>query len=131
MPSGKTPASVRSIPASPNSLTPRVSFAGATVSLAVVTVLTFASAMPAAVRSWAGPQHGAVSFAISQAPDAIQRESRIVGLSVWPPSKSYRTRTSPPFVVERLTRPSDVDAQPPALPWLNSNAMCADGDVVF
>src|SRR5207247_10452060 len=42
----KTPAAVRSIPASPNSTSPSVSLDGATVSLAVESVLTLASGEP-------------------------------------------------------------------------------------
>src|SRR5262245_65040756 len=61
----KTPASVRLIPASPNSLSPRVDdtdvvpdIGGVLRSVTVVPVFTFASANPRFVRFTASPQHG-------------------------------------------------------------------------
>src|SRR5919198_539907 len=87
---GKTlaPFGPRSIPASPNSFTPRVSLDGATVSETVVLVFTLASANPRSVRSVAVPQQGAVSLLISHGPEVTQRRNVMCGLSVAPPSKS-------------------------------------------
>ncbi len=73
------------MPASPNSLRPRVSVAGATVSCAVVPVLTAASATPLD-RVVAAPQHGAELLPTSHAPEVIQRDSFSAGVP--PPSKS-------------------------------------------
>src|SRR5215208_3470908 len=130
-PIGKTPAFVRSTPASPHSFVPSVSVVGAISSSAVAgrpfaPVSTAASAVPAP-SVVAGPQHGAVSLLISQAPDVTQRRSVSVGTSVVPPSKSYTISMSPG---DRWTSPPEA-APHDVLPLLNSNATCADGDVVF
>ena len=85
-PGGNTPAAVRSMPASPNSLIPSVSSDGPIVSRAVAVVFTCASATPL-VRVVATLQHGGVLLLISQAPESIQRDSLMFGASV-PPSKS-------------------------------------------
>src|SRR5574341_1499793 len=92
-----------------------------------VEVLTLASANPKAVRSVAGPQHGGLSLLTSQAPEVTHRRSEMVGVSVAPPSKSYTISMSPAVL---RTSPLDPAGQP-VLPWLNSNPMCAEGEVVF
>src|SRR6266508_5383164 len=123
----KTPAPVRSIPASPNSLVPSVSLEGATVSETGPNVFTFASANPRSVTSVAGPQHGGLLLPTSHEPEVTHRLIVITGVSPAPPSKSYTTSMSPRV---RWTRPSD-EAPHGVSPLLNSNPTCAEGDVVF
>jgi hypothetical protein len=84
----KTPAAVRLMPASPNSLSPSVWVpVGPIVSTTVVPVLTLASANPPAVRFVAVPQHGGLSLPISHAPEVTHRRRVSVGVPA-PPSKS-------------------------------------------
>src|SRR5262249_48634420 len=64
----KTPAAVRSTPASPNSLSLSVWVpVGPIVSVTDVPVLTLASAKPLALRFTAVPQHGALLLPTSHA----------------------------------------------------------------
>jgi hypothetical protein len=133
-PGGKTPAFVRSIPASPNSTSPSVSSTeavaggagGAKASTAVAEKLTAASAVPAA-NVLAGPQHGAELLLTSQAPLSTHRRSVSVG-GFEPPSKSYTISRSP---AERLTSPSAAAGQAPEVALLNSKPICADALVEF
>src|SRR5215471_3074444 len=115
-PGVKMPAAVRSTPASPNSLTPSVSLAGATVS-ATGTSFTFASAKPEAVRGCAGPQQGALSWLMSHAPEVTHFRTVSVATPELLPSKSYTNSRSPAV---RCTSPSLLPPQAVLL-WLNSN----------
>jgi len=72
-PGPKTPASVRLMIASPNSTRPWVSEpSGGSSSSTANSVLTAASAAPAAVKSWVLPQHPSVSSPSGPAPEISQ-----------------------------------------------------------
>src|SRR6516225_789809 len=115
-PGWKMPAAVRSIPASPNSLTPSVSPPGATESVTDCS-FTCASAKPEAVRSLAGPQQGGLSWLMSHAPEVTQRRTDSVATPPLLPAKSYTISMSPAV---RCTSPSLLPPQGVLL-WLNSN----------
>src|SRR5215204_758735 len=92
-------------------------------------VLTLASANPRAVRLVAVPQQGAVLLPTSHGPESVHCLSVITGVSVAPPSKSYTTRRSPGVRSTSLLVVL-LGKQRTSL-WLNSKAMCAEGEVVF
>lgn len=113
--------------ASPNSLVPSESVPSGPISSDTApSVLTLASASVASSASWV-PQHGGAWLPTSHdsASSVTQRDRLITGASV-PPSKSYTTSMSP---ATRLTR--SLFAHFPLVALLNSNATCAEGDVVF
>ena len=86
-PGVKTCAAVRSIPASPNSLSWSVSLTGPISSSAGEPTLTLASAKPPAVRLVATPQQGGFLLPTSQEPEVTQRRRVRTGVPP-PPSKS-------------------------------------------